>query len=89
MVCREVHDPADASLDLEPIMVEEGEVSDPLLAAILESEVGLMTEGFNSDAMLARRAPKLLASSREGKVFRVMGYAVLLAMLRCCQDWLR
>lgn len=52
--CREVHDPADASEDLEPIMVGEREAGDPLLAAILESEIGLLTDSFDADAALAR-----------------------------------
>ena len=55
--CREVHDAADASLDLEPIMVEEREAeADPLLAAILESEIGLLADGFDADAALTRQA---------------------------------
>ncbi|KAK9809740.1 hypothetical protein WJX73_001840 [Symbiochloris irregularis] len=51
---REVHDPEDASLDLEPIMVGSTEVQDPLLAALLESEVGLIAEGWDAQAALAR-----------------------------------
>lgn len=47
---QELEDPADASEDPEPIMVEEKEAAEPALVAILESEVGLASEYWDGSA---------------------------------------
>lgn len=57
-----MHDPEDATLDLEPIMVGSNEVQDPLLAALLESEVGLHAEGWDAQAALTRCGAPVLPS---------------------------
>jgi hypothetical protein len=45
---QDLEDPADASLDPEPIMVDESEAADPTLIAVLESEVGLASEFWDA-----------------------------------------
>lgn len=57
---QDLEDPMDASLDPEPIMVDEREAADPALVAILESEVGLASEFW--DAAVWQRCASLLLS---------------------------
>ena len=48
----DMEDPEDASQDPEPIMINGAEAADPTLVAVLESEVGLAPEYWDS-AVLA------------------------------------
>ena len=44
----DMEDPEDASQDPEPIMINGAEAADPTLVAVLESEVGLAPEYWDS-----------------------------------------
>lgn len=44
----DMEDPEDASEDPEPIMINSAEAADPTLVAVLESEVGLAPEYWDS-----------------------------------------
>ena len=44
-------------MDLEPIMVGQAEAEDPLLQALLEAEIGLLADGWDSEAVRNRCFP--------------------------------